>query len=413
MAALEELFANPKIALGYGLLASRENPIGAAFGLLQQGQELRQNQEANAIRNKLIERQMRGLDIEEMKAQREAEMNDRIMQELEASGGGGGLKTIGALYDRPTLYQYGKDLEEQERDAGFRGRYGVQPSGEQPTGQPSAFNVDLGGLGQDAPTGEQLPPIDGINASQADQPIDETEQYAQSIINEMRKVSLEEQSPATETYLKQLELELKRIDAQRPNPETLFKTQEAADAKATAKSQFDVVLDQMEKNLDALYKGGDIASTTLDPQTNLQRFAENSFIGRNVQAALGTERADLEQKIDNAKPLLLRSLMQATGASSKSMDSNRELQVMLDSLGSPTQTYESRKAALDTIRSMYASTNKDNGAQTQETKPKDTTDSVIYKLHPQHGDITESDIQQTMQENGMSRTQVLQALGLQ
>jgi hypothetical protein len=57
---------------------------------------------------------------------------------------------------------------------------------------------------------------------------------------------------------------------------------------------------------------------------------------------------------------------------------------MLDSLGSPTQTYESRKAALDTIRSMYASTNKDGGDQTQESKPNEATDSakqLFYQIH--------------------------------
>jgi hypothetical protein len=356
---------------------------------------------------------MRGLDIEEMKAQREAEMNDRIMQELEASGGGGGLKTIGALYDRPTLYQYGKDLEEQERDAGFRGRYGVQPSGEQPTGQPSAFNVDLGGLGQDAPTGEQLPPIDGIDASPTGQPIDETERYAQSIINEMRKVSLEEQSPATETYLKQLELELKRIDAQRPSPEVLFKTQEAGEAKQKGIQQFDTVLSEMEQNLNELYQGGDIASSANAPEVNLQRFAENSLIGRNVQEALGTKRSELEQKIQNAKPRLLQSLMQATGMSAKQMDSNRELQLALDSLGSPTQTYEARKSTLDTIRSMYANPSAKSNEKVSNNTSNQNADAVVYKSHPQHGDITESDIRQTMQENGMSRTQVLQALGLQ
>ena len=44
-------------------------------------------------------------------------------------------------------------------------------------------------------------------------------------------------------------------------------------------------------------------------------------------------------------------------------------------------------------------------------EPEERT-NIVFKGHPQHGDITEDDIQTTMQNNNMTREQVLDALGI-
>lgn len=122
--------------------------------------------------------------------------------------------------------------------------------------------------------------------------------------------------------------------------------------KAEGAARFEIALSEMDKNLDTLKESGNIVSTQSDPMENLGLSISNSGVGRFVGDALGTERATRFENIENMKPRLIAALAQATGQSSKSLDSNAELKLALDSLGSGS--YESRKAAVDTIRRMFA-----------------------------------------------------------
>lgn len=125
-----------------------------------------------------------------------------------------------------------------------------------------------------------------------------------------------------------------------------------ANKKAEGAARFEIALSDMEKNLEELKGSGNIVSTENAPLENLGLYISNSGIGQAIGGALGTERATNFENMQNLKPRLIAALAQATGQSSKSLDSNTELKLALDSLGSGS--YESRKAAVDTIRKMFA-----------------------------------------------------------
>jgi hypothetical protein len=52
------MLEDPKFALGYGLLTSRENPLGAAVQVMGQGETARQGREDNKLKNMLMQAQL-------------------------------------------------------------------------------------------------------------------------------------------------------------------------------------------------------------------------------------------------------------------------------------------------------------------------------------------------------------------
>lgn len=251
MAGYQDLFTDPMAAIGYGLLTSRQNPLGEGLKLLQ--------------------------SAEAAKRAREMEEEDRQYKRalLEYEAGQPKLQfnpVTGDMYDMRTGMPF-------------------SPGGAAPVAP------DMGG---------GLPP-----------------------------------PPTGLTPKERAEWNKQQIKA---TPDRL--------AKIEGAKRFDIALSEMEKNLDALKQSGNITSTENAPLENLGLSISNSWLGREVGDALGTERATYFENIDNLKPRLIAALAQATGQSSKSLDSNIELKLALDSLGSGS--YESRKAAVDTIRKMFA-----------------------------------------------------------
>lgn len=140
--------------------------------------------------------------------------------------------------------------------------------------------------------------------------------------------------------------------------ESLAKAGGAAAGESTKKAEgaarFEIALKDMENQIQALDDAGNIVSTENAPLENLGLSISNSGIGRTIGGWLGTERATNFETAENIKPRIIAALAQATGQSSKSLDSNTELKLALDSLGSPSASKETRLNAINTIRAMYA-----------------------------------------------------------
>jgi len=69
----------------------------------------------------------------------------------------------------------------------------------------------------------------------------------------------------------------------------------------------------------------------------------------------GTFNQKSRDVISQARPLLLRSIMQATGMSAKNLDSNAELKLWLSTATDPTKGYEANMEALNNIAGKYGS----------------------------------------------------------
>lgn len=82
---------------------------------------------------------------------------------------------------------------------------------------------------------------------------------------------------------------------------------------------------------------------------NLIARARASGPGQLVEGAVGTRAQTLRDRIGTLRPGLLQSIMQATGMTSRQLDSNRELQLYLSTLGDTTASYEANIAAVEGI----------------------------------------------------------------
>jgi hypothetical protein len=132
-----------------------------------------------------------------------------------------------------------------------------------------------------------------------------------------------------------------------------------ADIKTQLKDQGALDFDTQVLNLRTKYKQLDEMGGIVNPDkstiSNIIAGAESSGLGQIVGGKLGTQAQSIRNEIAQARPLLLQSIKQATGMSSKQMDSNAELQLYLRSATDPNIDIKANLAALDNIQSLYGS----------------------------------------------------------
>jgi hypothetical protein len=132
-----------------------------------------------------------------------------------------------------------------------------------------------------------------------------------------------------------------------------------ADVKTQAKNQGALDFDTQITNLRTKYKQLDEMGGIVNPDkstiSNIIAGAESSGLGQIVGGKLGTQAQSIRNEIAQARPLLLQSIKQATGMSSKQMDSNAELQLYLRSATDPNIDIKANLNALDNIQSLYGS----------------------------------------------------------
>jgi hypothetical protein len=116
--------------------------------------------------------------------------------------------------------------------------------------------------------------------------------------------------------------------------------------KLPGKKRVTSIVSDMIKEYNILNDAKAIPSSERGAMENIFDYVSVSGPGKEIQKAFGTKANDSLSNIANARKLLTSAIAAATGMSSKQMDSNRELQLTLDSLSDPTQGY---KAIIDTL----------------------------------------------------------------
>lgn len=153
-----------------------------------------------------------------------------------------------------------------------------------------------------------------------------------------------------------------------------------AEAVASGKVDVDRDIVTLKTALDALNEGGGITSTEKGVIPNLGRWASTTGPGQLLGTMGGTRNQKARDVISQSRPLLMRSIMQATGMSAKAIDSNAELKLWLSTATDPTKGYEANVEALNNIASKYGSGPIIEGAQ--PVKPSRRADDVPAGMDP-------------------------------
>ena len=109
----------------------------------------------------------------------------------------------------------------------------------------------------------------------------------------------------------------------------------------------------LKNALDSLKSGGGITSTSKGVPSNVMAWTANTGVGQTLGQMGGTQNQKARDVISQARPLLLRSIMQATGMSAKNLASNAELKLWLSTATDPTKGYEANIEALNNIAEKY------------------------------------------------------------
>jgi hypothetical protein len=160
-----------------------------------------------------------------------------------------------------------------------------------------------------------------------------------------------------------------------PRPMTALQQQrleEQSNARQTLSEELATVLGYYED----LEKQKAMVSTGRAAGENVIAAARATGVGQTVERAIGTQAQTLRDNIANSKFRLIRHIAAITGASSKTMDSNRELQNWLDAMtnvGQSIQTVRETLGRLDqVIASVRGQQEREDAATGRQTAPAPT-----------------------------------------
>ena len=125
--------------------------------------------------------------------------------------------------------------------------------------------------------------------------------------------------------------------------------------KVAAKGGVTQMVGDIAKQYDTLKQGGGITSTANDVTSNLIASASKSGIGQAAGGAAGTTNQAASDSITIKRPLLIQAIKNATGMSAQQMNSNAELQQMINMATNPDFGYEVNQQQLKLIDSLYGS----------------------------------------------------------
>lgn len=119
------------------------------------------------------------------------------------------------------------------------------------------------------------------------------------------------------------------------------------------KTQLQDDLDNLRSAFTELNRLRAIPSTERGTISNLMSAAQATGVGQALGRAGGTKEQVERDVINSARQRLVASIKNATGMSSKSLDSNMELQTMLRSISDPGQSVEAAMRIIGDIEDAY------------------------------------------------------------
>lgn len=184
--------------------------------------------------------------------------------------------------------------------------------------------------------------------------------------------------------------------------ETASKDASAEKGKGKGREGFTKTIDETLALADDLHKSGGMIDDEAPVSQNLATAALLSDAGQYAGKVAGTKGQTKMTQIRAKIPALLQDIKSATGMTAQQMNSDRDMQLLLDMVGDPTASYQAFTGSLKSLRGKYGTGN-----------AGDKTAPVPVLSHPKFGDVTEEDIAATMKAKNMTRAQVLEKLGAQ
>jgi len=149
-------------------------------------------------------------------------------------------------------------------------------------------------------------------------------------------------------------------------------------AKMEGRDNVDKSVIALKEAISTLKTGGGMGSTDNNPLSNAAAYISSSGPGQTYGSVFRTKNQSARNEMLQARPLLLTSIMNATGMSAKQMDSNVELKLWLATATDPEKGYEENMKALNNIAERFGSGAIDKGRDTG-VKKIGTAKSVMDK----------------------------------
>ena len=164
--------------------------------------------------------------------------------------------------------------------------------------------------------------------------------------------------------------------AKPPTAAQTAKTEAQAQARQALSTELQTVLGYYDK----LNKMGAMTSPEKSVTENILASARTSGPGQLLERGVATKAQTERDNISNSKFRLVRHIASITGASSKTMDSNKELQNWLDALTNPSQSIETVRETLGQLDAVIASVqsqvNKDTPAKPAAGAPAPSSANI-------------------------------------
>lgn len=135
--------------------------------------------------------------------------------------------------------------------------------------------------------------------------------------------------------------------------EKLGEYEGGAPQRDAGKERLNTILGGLARNYLALDNAGGIINPDRSAVENIRARGAVSDLGQAAAGAVGSENQAIRQSINNSRPLLLQSIMQATGMSARALDSNKELEFYLQAVSDPKRDLFSNLAAIDALDKTF------------------------------------------------------------
>ncbi len=129
----------------------------------------------------------------------------------------------------------------------------------------------------------------------------------------------------------------------------------AAEKQSVARENFSSELDQISANYNYLNKHGGITNPANSAVSNAGAYLSN-LTGPTLGAMGGTANQSARNMIEGSRSRMIPMFKEATGMSSKQMDSNAELKAAKNTLTNPDADYAANMAAINSLKKYWGNT---------------------------------------------------------